>query len=56
LETKGKDSDLVKIKQAYMQEWVKAVNNYGGFGIWHEAISYHPSDLGKILNSFSESR
>lgn len=53
LETKGKDSDLVRTKQAYLQEWVKAVNNHGGFGVWHEAISYHPNDLGGILEGTS---
>lgn len=49
LETKGRDSDLVRTKQAYLQEWVKAVNNHGGFGVWHETISYHPNDLKEIL-------
>ncbi len=53
LETKGKDSDLVRTKQAYLQEWVKAVNNHGGFGIWHEAISYNPNDLTRILEQIS---
>ena len=49
LETKGKDSDLVRTKQSHLQEWVKAVNNHRGFGHWHEAISYHPNDLAGIL-------
>lgn len=53
LETKGKDSDLVRTKQAYLQEWVKAVNNHGGFGVWHEAISFHPGDLNSILNKIA---
>ncbi|MDM8542743.1 DEAD/DEAH box helicase family protein [Desulfococcaceae bacterium HSG9] len=49
LETKGQDNDLVRTKRAFLQEWVKAVNNHGGFGIWHEAISYDPNDLTGIL-------
>jgi type III restriction enzyme len=49
LETKGQDSDLVRTKQAYLQEWVKAVNNHGGFGAWKEAISFNPNDLEEIL-------
>jgi type III restriction enzyme len=32
-----------------LQEWVKAVNNHGGFGTWHEAISFNPNDLSEIL-------
>jgi type III restriction enzyme len=53
LETKGKDTDLVRTKQVYLREWVKAVNNHGGFGVWHEAISYHPNDLGNILETIN---
>ncbi|MDM8555172.1 DEAD/DEAH box helicase family protein [Desulfococcaceae bacterium HSG7] len=49
LETKGQDSDSARTKRAFLQEWVKAVNNHGGFGIWHEAISYDPNDLTGIL-------
>ncbi len=49
LETKGQDSDSARTKRAFLQEWVKAVNNHGGFGVWHEAISYDPNDLTGIL-------
>lgn len=49
LETKGKDSATVRTKQSYLREWVQAVNNHGGFGVWHEAISYHPNDVTEIL-------
>ena len=51
LETKGQDSDLARTKRAYLQEWVKAVNNHGGFGTWREAISYNPNDLSEILKN-----
>lgn len=50
LETKGQDTDIVRTKRACLQEWVKTVNNHGGFGVWHEAISYHPNDLKGILD------
>jgi type III restriction enzyme len=43
LETKGLDFDLARTKRAYLQEWVKAVNNHSGFGIWREAISFNPN-------------
>lgn len=51
LETKGQDSDLGRTKRAYLQEWVKAVNNHGGFGTWYEAVSFHPNDLSGILKT-----
>ena len=50
LETKGKDSQQNKTKRAFLDEWVKAVNNQGGFGKWQWAVSFHPSDLAGILN------
>jgi len=49
LETKGKMSDRDDTKRSFLREWVNAVNNHGGFGIWHEAVSFHPNDLSKIL-------
>lgn len=54
LETKGQDKDEVRTKQAHLQEWVKAVNNHGGFGKWREAISFHPNDLERILSEAND--
>ncbi|MFC1876001.1 hypothetical protein ACFL2E_01805 [Thermodesulfobacteriota bacterium] len=50
LETKGRKTDQSSTKRAFLKEWVKAVNNQGGFGKWHEAVSYDPNDLNRILN------
>jgi type III restriction enzyme len=50
LETKGKDNQQNKTKRSFLDEWVKAVNNHGGFGKWKWAVSFHPSDLEGILN------
>ncbi len=50
LETKGQDTEQDKTKRAFLDEWVKAVNNKGGFGKWSSAISFNPSDLPEILN------
>ena len=50
LETKGKDTQQNKTKRAFLDEWVKAANNHGGFGKWKWAVSFHPSDLADILN------
>lgn len=56
LETKGQDNELARSKRAYLREWVEAVNNHGGFGVWHEAVSFHPNDLGDILEEIAQSR
>ena len=50
LETKGKDNQQDRTKRAFLDEWVKAVNNHGGFGKWKTAVSSHPSDLEGILS------
>jgi len=52
LETKGKDDQKNRTKRTFLDEWVKAVNNHGGFGKWKWAVSFHPSDLCGILNTF----
>lgn len=51
LETKGKDTLQSRTKNEFLNDWVKAVNNQGGFGTWHSAVSFYPSDLEDILNS-----
>ena len=53
LETKGQDDDQNRTKRAFLDEWVKAVNEQGGFGKWHWEVSFHPSDLGKVLEEYS---
>ena len=50
LETKGQDSDQDKTKRAFLDEWVKAVNEHGGFGHWQWAVSRQPGDVVDILN------
>ena len=49
LEIKGQKTDLDRTKRSYLRQWVEAVNNHGGFGVWHEAVSYDPNDLAGIL-------
>ena len=50
LETKGQDTDQDKTKRAFLDEWVKAVNEHGGFGHWQWAVSKQPGDVVDILN------
>ncbi|AKB24956.1 hypothetical protein MSMTP_1487 [Methanosarcina sp. MTP4] len=52
LETKGQDNDQSRTKRAFLKEWVKAVNNHGGFGKWHEDISHYPSDVEDIIEKY----
>jgi type III restriction enzyme len=39
-EIKGQHSDESKAKQAFLDEWVSAVNQHGGFGKWAAALSF----------------
>ena len=49
LETKGQEMQQDKTKWKFLDEWIKAVNQHGGFGKWQWAVSRNPSDVaGKI--------
>jgi type III restriction enzyme len=45
LEVKGENDAQAKAKYAALDEWVKAVNQHGGFGIWKSAISTSTTDI-----------
>ena len=49
LEVKGQDTEQDQIKRRFLDEWVNAVNDHGGFGRWHWAVSKNPGDLPDIL-------
>jgi type III restriction enzyme len=51
LEIKGQDTQQDKTKRTFLDEWVKAVNNKGGFGNWSWAVSYNPADVPDILRA-----
>jgi len=34
-----------------LDEWVRAVNEHGGFGKWEWAVSTHPSDVAGVLQN-----
>jgi type III restriction enzyme len=53
LETKGQDTDQDKTKRAFLDEWVKAVNEHGGFGKWSWAVARRPGDVMGILEETS---
>ena len=52
LETKGVDSQQNKTKREFLNEWVNAINNHGGFGKWNWNVSFHPSDMERILKKY----
>lgn len=56
LETKGQDTQRDKTKRAFLNEWVEAVNQHGGFGKWSWAVSHNPSDLADILEQATTER
>ncbi|MCZ6704788.1 MAG: hypothetical protein O6942_02690, partial [Bacteroidetes bacterium] len=53
LETKGQESDQDKTKRASLNEWVKAVNEHGEFGMWASAVSRNPGDVAEVLRRLS---
>jgi len=54
LETKGVDSQQNQTKREYLNEWINAVNNHGGFGKWHWDVSFHPSDIEGLVKKCLE--
>ncbi len=53
LEVKGQDDQQNQIKREFLGEWVEAVNRHEGFGKWHSAVSFDPSDLEGIIEPVS---
>ncbi|HEU4638716.1 MAG TPA: hypothetical protein VFS84_07665 [Candidatus Binatia bacterium] len=53
---KGQATDQDKAKRAFLDEWVKAVNEHGGFGRWVWAVSRRPGDVVQILEQASSAR
>jgi type III restriction enzyme len=49
LEVKGQESPKDQTKRRFMDEWVRAVNDHGGFGRWACAVSRNPSDVADML-------
>jgi type III restriction enzyme len=49
LEVKGQESAQDEAKRRFMDEWVCAVNDHGGFGKWAWAVSRNPSDVHDLV-------
>jgi type III restriction enzyme len=50
LETKGQNTPQDQTKRRYLDEWVKAVNEHGGFGKWKAGLCLNPSDLPTVIH------
>ncbi len=55
IETKGEEDQKDKVKREAMREWIRAVNQHGGFGRWHSdpVVSKRPDDVPQILDIVS---
>jgi len=51
LETKGQDTQQDRTKREFLDEWVRAVNQHGGFGTWQWVVSKDPADVAGIINT-----
>ncbi len=49
LEVKGQDSQQNRTKREFLDEWVRAVNEHGGFGRWAWDVSFDTGDVEGIL-------
>ena len=49
LEVKGQDNQEQQTKREFLDEWIRAVNEHGGFGKWVWDVSRHPKDVDSIL-------
>jgi type III restriction enzyme len=56
LEVKGQDSQENQTKREFLDEWVRAINDHGGFGRWSWAVSREASDLPEILETAAGDR
>ncbi len=55
LEVKGQDTQQDKTKRDFLAEWIRAVNQHGGFGSWAGEVSHTPRDLPGILQKYKAS-
>jgi type III restriction enzyme len=49
LERKGQDTEQDRVKRRYLDEWVQAINQHGGFGRWRWDVAKQPGDILDIL-------
>lgn len=53
LEIKGRDTEQDRAKRTALDEWVKAVNGKGGFGLWVWDVAFEAAQMQDILSKHS---
>jgi type III restriction enzyme len=48
IEVKGQDTEQDKAKRGFLDEWIKAVNEFGGFGTWKFKLIENPVEMAAI--------
>jgi type III restriction enzyme len=54
LEVKGQDTQENRSKRQFLDEWVKAVNEHGGFGLWKADVVLQPKEVVGILRKYAK--
>ena len=49
LEVKGQETQQDRTKQEFLAEWIRAVNEHGGFGNWASDVSHLPGEIDGII-------
>jgi type III restriction enzyme len=49
LEVKGEDTEQDQVKRRFLGDWVRAVNDHGGFGTWACEVSKNPADIKDLI-------
>lgn len=49
VETKGQATEQDKAKWKAMDEWIEAVNTFGGFGVWKRAVTRYPGEIRDVV-------
>jgi len=49
LEVKGVKKERDLSKKDFLDEWIKAVNEYGGFGEWHHEMIENSGQTKKLI-------
>ncbi len=53
LEVKGQETEQDRAKWTAARQWVRAVNNHGGFGVWEHCVCKSPKDLPSDLREWA---
>ena len=51
LETKGQNSQQDDMKRRFLEEWVNALNQHGGYGRWRYDVSRDPADIADKIDT-----